>query len=170
VKRSDPVHVIIRRKRLAMKIRDLLYGYTARPLKPRRKVVHWANVIAYWPARQILTYAEVGLVGEALAQMLGPDQPYGTPGEYDEEIDDKLRRALTGMLYKRAMEKKAGISHAEKSRLLDLVPQKRQTAWAKEALLNGACPMCLRDVSEGDQCGHGYGRPVIDGRGGILVD
>jgi hypothetical protein len=166
--RNDPIHVIINRKVLGEQLREKLYG---RPTKfqDRSNRVYWANIIGYWVRRQVLTYSDVREVGETLARRLAPDHPLGD-GEYDEALDGKLRHCLTGALNAEA-ERVAGTRTADDQRELKAgVHRKRVYAWMKDALLSGRCPECLQDVSEGDLCGHGYGRPQVDGKGGIVVD
>lgn len=166
--RTDPVHIVVNRKVLGGQLREALYGIPTK-CGPRKNIVYWANVVGYWVRRQVLTYTQVRAEGMALAARLSCDAPYGN-GSFDEVLDGRLREALMGVLCNLAKGVMEEQTQEERKALKEGTSRKRVHSWMKAALLEGRCPECLQDVSEGDGCGHGYGRPAIDGKGGIVVD
>lgn len=160
-----PPHVIAYRLRAGKIARRFLYGREIKGV-PRDAEVRWGRLIGFFAKTGKLYYREMlgkaEQMGKSWADQMDP------PEQFDHELDWGLWRIYREALYKLADE--VLVTDPDRlERFNEAVPMGQRKMWAREALLNGICPICGEDVGEGDNCGHGYGRPEKH-QGGWLVD
>lgn len=100
---ADPARVVARRFAVAVEVRDALYGGRTRPLGRVLRLA-WADLVAYWPRRCVLTYMDVRNVAREFAAEL---RASGRRLEPTPETDEALRAELSERLHARAVLAKA---------------------------------------------------------------
>ncbi len=185
-KPNDPLHVILKREKFGRSVRALFYPEGQRPQPgafPKKTARQWVNVVLYRAKRGYLRYTEVLVIcqeverGDALAGLaeerglhltkkgkIPHDLSWKRDKDDGEVLDEAARffcwKAIEEFCWKE--ERKPFTD--EQFRVGQIV------SWQKQALLDGQCPICLCRVDEKECPDHGYGRPRIDGKGGIEVD
>ena len=165
--RRLPPWIWKRRVGMYLRVHAAIYGHTVKGTDGS-VLNRWCNAIGHYCGKGHLRYGEVLRVAIAFGKDLKARRAW-LPEIYQRNIDFTLFRRFCDLLIARAEAAQA----AEPDRLEEFKDGREAyliAAWQREALLNGLCPRCGADVSQGDPCGHGYGRPAQDGCGGVVVD
>ena len=161
-KGKDPAHVVRYRIETAYFVVERLYGHKLKRW-PRDSITRWAHLCAAYPRRGKLTYRLVYELAKEKAEELHAREDWKPEVLYDERVDWKLWQWFREELREcsaRWMDTPEGQRNYE-----EFDAGKWQGALiqaTKDALEKGLCPICLGNVREGDDCGHGYGRPELD--------
>lgn len=155
-RREDHLHVILRRRRAAERLRGLLYGRNV-PLSDYRLQL-WATLIADTCGRGLYGYGE-------LLYHVAPDwvRLNGTPSDESDSADLELLQSFRRFLTDKAVREDR---YAQAKRMWDSgeVARGRLKDFARQKLLDGACPWCDRPLP----CvPHDIGVCHIDGKGGL---
>lgn len=183
-----PGFLLVRQKMAGSKLRDKLYGfgdltYKARPF-PAPKRPYWGYIFRYWCGFCVFTYKELFEVCDELIPLIkklhetgervrpetkcvGMQKGSISPrpiyeGIFDAEYDDWLRRLVSNHIVIRAKEM------GKHRQMVDDPIQIQKTAWARQALLDGNCPICGEVLPPQEPSCHGFAGCVKDGKGGFI--
>ncbi len=160
---SDPIHVIIRRKKAAGVARDLIYGHKARPW-PVASLNAWALIVAHYCGKGFMRYGEMLMVAEELAGRGYREEDVGVR-LHKPDLDDRLKQEFASALLVRAKELQKLDQGARHRQFQEQLERGREKQWAKEAALAGRCALC--GSHQPTNCGCGVGYLVPDGKGSL---
>lgn len=174
--RNTPGFIQVRQLIAGGKLRSKLYGfgdltYKARPV-PNTHRYKWSAIFRFWCGTQRFTYKEIFEICDTLIPVVEAAHKDGThirpptnigiktgEGRWDEAYDVWLRNLVTETIVAKAQELGRttnrgyhGDGRASEKEFKEMLALN----WAKQALVDGCCPVCGEKLPEIEPSCHGF--------------
>lgn len=158
---TDEWHVILRRTKLAGRLRHVLYGGSP-PHAHDKRMTTWAFLVREFVRLRDFRYVELLRESRRFVTVHG----YVESDTFDEELDLDLLKAFQVYLYDRRRELATWLNREEMRRDPQGMLERKAAQEAKSLALLGVCGVCGGDLP----CGPcGLPAVALDGKGGLTA-